>query len=62
MDPNDSIEETHLSRYMNRRRKRVRAYQVAFVLLASLLLVAVLEAVLNPGALELQSPRASASR
>lgn len=62
MDPNDAIEETHLSRYMKRRRKRVRLYQVAFVLLASLLLVAILEAVLNPGILELQTPRASTSR
>lgn len=62
MDPNDNLEETHLSRYMNRRRKRARLYQVVFVLLASLLLVAVLEAVLNPSILELQAPRASTSR
>jgi len=57
MDPQQTaIEETHLSRYMKRRRQRVRILQVAFVLISSLALVAILEVLLNPAVLDGQAP------
>jgi hypothetical protein len=58
MDPNhDTLEETHLSRHLNRRRQRIQYVQLAFVLGLSLFLVALLEVVLNPGVLDRQAPR-----
>ncbi|MDB5099850.1 MAG: hypothetical protein JWM80_4271 [Cyanobacteria bacterium RYN_339] len=60
MDPrNDSHEETHLSRHLNRRRKRLKVLQVAFVLGLSLVVAGVIAVVLNPGVLDQVTPRSS---
>jgi hypothetical protein len=60
MDPSkDANEQTHLSRHLNRRRRRMKVLQVVFVLGLSLFLAAGLAVLLNPGVLDQPAPLSS---